>query len=116
MRPVDVPDVRPVHKLAPLPRFGILAARSRRGRLFGQQRVGRRPKLRLGVGQLAIERRQPGILFGGSRLDSFRRVVELAAKGGLPFLNLNEGFLSLGHSSQCNPQIWIIQSNNLDTL
>ena len=55
-------------------------------------------KFRLGFGQLAIERRQPRILFGGSRLGGAEG-VELAAKGGLPFLNLNEGFLSLGHSS-----------------
>ena len=95
-RPVNVPDVRPDAQLPPLACFGILAARSRRGGLFGQQRIRRRPKLRLGVGQLAIERRQPGILFGGSRLET-PQAVELAAKGGLTFLNLDKRLLRFGH-------------------
>ena len=89
---VHVPDVRPLAQFAPFACFGILAARSRRGGLFGQQAIRRRPKLRLGVGQLAIERRQPPILFGGSRLDTPER-VELAAKGGLPFLYFDKCLL-----------------------
>ena len=42
----------------------------RRGRLFGYQSIRRGLEFRLGVGQLAVERRQPPILFGGSRLDT----------------------------------------------
>ena len=113
-RPVHVPDVRPDAQLPPLACFGILAARSRRGGLFGQQRVRCRLKLGLGRRQLAVQCRQPGILFGGSRLGGAER-VELAAKGGLLFLNCDVVFLSLGHSSHRNPKYWIIQSIILDT-
>ena len=67
---IDVPDVRPLAQFPPIACFGILAARSHHGRLFGQQRIRRRPKLRLGFGALAIERRQPRVLFSGARLDT----------------------------------------------
>ena len=69
-RPVDVPEIRPPAQFAPLACFGILSGRSRRGGLFGQQRVSRRPKLRLGVRQLAVERRQPPLLVGRPLFDS----------------------------------------------
>ena len=96
-RPVDVPDVRPLAQFAPLACFAILAARSRGGALVGQHRIRRRLEFRLAGRELAIERRQPGILFGGSRLDS-PEGVELAAKRRLPFLNFDKCLLSLGHT------------------
>ena len=92
----DVAHVRPRAKLSLFPRFGILTGRGRRGRLFGQQRIRRRPEFRLGFGELAVECRQPPILFGGSRLDR-PELVEGRSEGGLALLRFNEGLLSSGH-------------------
>ena len=80
---VDIPDVCPLEQFALFPRFCILAAvRSRSSGLFGQKVIRRLPKFRLGFGQLAVERRQPCILFGGSRLDT-PKPVELRTRSSL---------------------------------